>query len=53
MTLRLLVLLAVAAVVAHRFWPRQRLTWALPVLLGVTVLAVRGVAYVVAEEGAG
>lgn len=51
MTLRLLVLLAVAALLAHRFWPRQRMTWALPVLLGVTVLVVRGVAYVVADEG--
>ena len=49
MTLRLLLLLALVALVAHRFWPRQRMSWAVPVVLGVTVVAVRGAAYVLGD----
>lgn len=51
MTLRLLVLLAVLAVLGRRFLPRQPISWALPVVLGVTILVVRGVAYLVTDEG--
>ena len=49
MTLRLLVLLALVALVAHRFWPRRRISWAVPLVLGVTVVLVRGAAYVLTD----
>lgn len=52
MTLRLLVVLAVVALLARRFLPRRPLTWALPVALGVTIVVVRGLAYALAEDEA-
>ncbi len=51
MVLRLLVLLALVAVVARRLWPRRQIGWALPVVLGVTIVVVRGVAWVVVDGG--
>lgn len=50
MTLRLLVLLVVLALLARRFLPRQPIGWALPLVLGVTVVVVRGVAYLYAGD---
>lgn len=46
MTLRLLVLLALVALVAYRFFPRRRMSWAVPLVVGSTIVVVRGVAYV-------
>lgn len=46
MTLRLLVVLVVLALLARRFLPTRPITWALPVVLGVTIVVVRGIAYV-------
>ncbi|MCW2614260.1 MAG: hypothetical protein JWN08_1254 [Frankiales bacterium] len=49
MVLKALVLLAVVVLVARRFFPHRRISWALPVVLGVTIVVVRGLAYVFAD----
>lgn len=41
MTLKVVVLLLVAAVLARRFLPRSRMPWAVPLVLVAVVLAVR------------
>ncbi|MCW2778017.1 MAG: hypothetical protein JWN17_1742 [Frankiales bacterium] len=50
MLLRLLVLLAVLALLARRFLPRRRMSWAVPVVVGVTIVVVRSVAYVLTGD---
>jgi len=44
--LKLVVVLLVLAFVASRVLPRRRLPWAVPVLLVVLLLLVRGIGYV-------
>ena len=45
MTLKLLVLLVALTLLVRRFLPRYRLSWYVPVVVGVTIVAVRGLAY--------
>lgn len=45
MTLKLLVLLVALALIARRFLPHYRLSWYVPVVVGVTIVVVRGLAY--------
>ena len=45
MTLKLLVLLGALALLARRFLPRHRLSWYVPLVVGVTIVVVRGLAY--------
>ena len=49
MTVKLLVLLLVAAFVAYRLLPRRRLPWMVPLMLVAVVLAVRTIAYVTGD----
>jgi hypothetical protein len=50
MTLRAVIVLGVLAVLAYRFLPRYKITWALPLTLGATIVVVRAFAYVVTDE---
>lgn len=45
MTLKLLVVLVALALLARRFLPRHRLSWYVPLVVGVTIVVVRGFAY--------
>lgn len=51
MVLKALVLLGALALLARRFLPHRRMSWAVPVVLGVTIVVVRGLAYVFADGG--
>lgn len=47
--LRLVVLLLVLAFLAHRFLPRYRVPWVLPLAVGGGLLAVRTVGWLLGE----
>ena len=42
---KVVVLLVVLALLARRFLPRYRLSWYVPLVVGVTIVVVRGLAY--------
>ncbi len=48
---RLLLLLLVVALVLRRLLPRRRISWTVPLLVGVTVVAVRTATSLLAEDG--
>lgn len=50
MILRLVVLLLVLALLARRFLPRYRLTWALPLVLVGVILVVRTAGYLLGSD---
>ena len=43
--LRLVVLLGALALLARWLLPRHRLSWYVPLVVGVTIVVVRGIAY--------
>lgn len=48
--LKLLVVLAAVALVARRLLPHRRMSWAVPVVVGVTIVVVRSAAYLLGQD---
>lgn len=48
---RLLVVLAVVALVLRRFAPRRRISWTLPLVVGLAVVGVRAAVSLLAPGG--
>lgn len=49
MLLKLVVVLAAAAFVASRVWPRRRMPWAVPLALVAVLLTVRTIGWLSGE----
>jgi hypothetical protein len=48
--LRSIVLLVLLALLARRFWPRSRLSWAVPLVLVGVIVVVRTVGYLAGDQ---
>ncbi len=43
------MLVGVGVLIARRLFPRHRISWAVPIVLGVTIVVVRGLAFALSD----